>query len=128
MDHDTSPSNNNAIANIGALLGRRRMSQKTLARALDMSQAAISDRQRGVTPWSLQELDHVAELFAVPAATLLLPEPSGAVPFQGGSVGAAPIAQLAELRTFNPKCAPSRATIDAMIAAAEAYANTAVLS
>lgn len=64
-------SNDAAIANVGAEMGRRRVTQKRLAQMLGMSQAAVSDRQRGHTPWSLAELDQVADLFGVTVADLL---------------------------------------------------------
>ncbi len=90
------------IANIGAELGRRRMTQKSLGALIGMSPAAISERQRGQTKWTVDEVGAVADALGVPLASLVI-EPTAGVPFQGGSVGtSAPIAQLAELRTFNP--------------------------
>ena len=74
-------SNDAAIANVGAEMGRRRVTQKRLAQMLGMSQAAVSDRQRGHTPWSLAELDQVADLFEVTVADLL--RSSNVRPFPG---------------------------------------------
>ena len=81
---ERSISNDAAIANIGAEMGRRRITQKRLAQLLGMSQAAISDRQRGHTPWSLAELDRVAGLFGLPASDLVA---SNVRPFPSGLAG-----------------------------------------
>lgn len=89
------------IANIGAEIGRRRITQKKLGEMVGMSPAAISERQRGQTKWSIDELGAVADALGVPLAALVT-DPRAVVPFQPSSLGAAPIAQLAELRTFNP--------------------------
>ncbi len=68
---NNSISNQNVIANIGAEMGRRRISQKRLAVMLGMSAAAMSDRQNGKTPWTLEELDRISEVFDVPVPLLL---------------------------------------------------------
>lgn len=66
-------------ANIRAEAARRRQTQTSLGRALGMSQVAVSDRYRGRTPWTLNEVEAVARLLQVPAAELLV-RPKGFEP------------------------------------------------
>jgi transcriptional regulator with XRE-family HTH domain len=47
------------------------MSQTALAKALGMSQAAMSDRLTGKTPFTLDELQALADTFGVDPADLL---------------------------------------------------------
>ena len=48
---------------VRAEAARRGYSQRKLAQALDMPQPTCSTRWRGCTPWSVDELDQLAELF-----------------------------------------------------------------
>ena len=48
---------------VRAEAARRGYSQRQLAQALDMPQPTCSTRWRGCTPWSVDELDQLAELF-----------------------------------------------------------------
>jgi transcriptional regulator with XRE-family HTH domain len=52
-------------------MARRRITQAALAQTLGMSQATVSRRLRGSVPFTVSELDHVARVLAVPAASLL---------------------------------------------------------
>jgi transcriptional regulator with XRE-family HTH domain len=52
-------------------MARRRITQAALAQTLGMSQATVSRRLRGSVPFTVSELDQVARVLAVPAASLL---------------------------------------------------------
>ena len=72
-------------ANIRAEAARRGINQSALARALGMSQAAASDRFRGRTPWTLNEIEAVARVLRTTTSTLCAirdsnPEPAGLEP------------------------------------------------
>jgi len=56
---------------IRAMLGRKRMSQAHLARALGVSAMWISDRLRGVQPIDLNDLERIARALQVPVGSLL---------------------------------------------------------
>lgn len=55
---------------VRAEAGRRGLSQSGLARLLELSQQAVSDRWRGRTPWSLDEVQRLEVVLALPAGTL----------------------------------------------------------
>ena len=57
-------------ANIRAEAARHRLTQTELARALGMSQVAVSDRHRGRTPWTLNEIEAVAQLLGTTTSKL----------------------------------------------------------
>lgn len=58
--------------NIRAETARRGFRQSDVARAVSLSPMAVSDRYRGRTPWSLDEVDTVARWLGVPVAALLI--------------------------------------------------------
>ena len=57
--------------NVAAEMKRHRLSQAGLAQHLGISQAAVSSRLRGVTPWRVDELRVVADVLNVPMSALL---------------------------------------------------------
>jgi predicted XRE-type DNA-binding protein len=100
MKHQPSRTRSIVVSNVNAEIGRRRITQKQMAEWLGISQASASERLTNKTPFTLDELDILAEKFDMPVVALFS-QPAYSAPFQGGSVGeTAPIAQLAELRTF----------------------------
>lgn len=69
-------------ANVRAEMARQRVQQKTVAEALDVPFGIISDRARGRTPWTLNELETVARLLGTTVSDLCAirdsnPEPAG---------------------------------------------------
>lgn len=52
-------------ANIRAETGRRGMHQRDIARHLGLAPSRISERWRGITAWSLDDIDRLAELFSI---------------------------------------------------------------
>ena len=58
-------------ANVRAEMARRQLSQTALAAHLGLSQAAVSRRLSGHTPFDVNELASVAAWLGVPASTLL---------------------------------------------------------
>lgn len=56
----------NVNTRIRVELARSRRNQTDLAKLLGLSQAGVSRRLSGVTPWDLLELELVAEFFGVP--------------------------------------------------------------
>jgi transcriptional regulator with XRE-family HTH domain len=58
-------------ANIRAEVARAGVRQQDLARALGMSQPAVSDRFRGITAWTLNEVEAVARLLGTTASDLV---------------------------------------------------------
>lgn len=52
---------------VKAEAGRRDVSQRRLGALLGMSQQAVSDRWRGRTPWTVDELERLEQLFGLPA-------------------------------------------------------------
>lgn len=57
--------------NVRILCSRRRVHQSDLADAMGMSRMAVSDRFRYRTPWTLDELGILAQVFQVPPSVLL---------------------------------------------------------
>lgn len=57
--------------NVRAEMIRRGRTQDALASRLGLSQAAVSKRLNGRTPWDVNELAAIAALLEVPLATLL---------------------------------------------------------
>jgi transcriptional regulator with XRE-family HTH domain len=55
-----------------ALMGRRRISQTKLAEHLGINQGTLSKRLRGTQPWTITDLEAVAEFFDV-SITALFP-------------------------------------------------------
>lgn len=55
------------------LMDERGLTQQQVGLALGYSQQAISDRLRGRTRFGVDELNELADLFAVPVQTLLQP-------------------------------------------------------
>ena len=58
-------------ANIRAELARQRVSQFVVADRLGLSQAAVSRRLSGGTPFELDEVEAIASLLAVPLVDLI---------------------------------------------------------
>lgn len=54
---------------VRSLMGRRNVSQGTLAEIMGLNQTAVSARLRGKTPWKVDEVGHLAGFFGVPAAS-----------------------------------------------------------
>ena len=57
-------------ANIRAEAARRGITQRELARSIGMSQAACSDRWRGKTSWTLDEIEVVARMLRTTTSVL----------------------------------------------------------
>ena len=58
-------------ANVRAEAARRGMTQADVARAMGLSRMAVSDRYRGRTPWTLDELEAVSSRLRCPVSALL---------------------------------------------------------
>ena len=58
-------------ANVRAEMARQGVTQMVLARKIGISQAAVSARLRGTTPFDINELTAIAAVLGVPLATLL---------------------------------------------------------
>jgi len=58
-------------ATIRAELARRKLTQEGLAAALGLSQPNVSRRLAGATPWNVEELAAVADLFGMEVRDLL---------------------------------------------------------
>lgn len=58
-------------ANVRAEMARRRIPQRQLAEALGLSQAGVSKRLNGLTPWDVNEITVVAESLGVPVSALI---------------------------------------------------------
>lgn len=61
------------VTEIRAAMARRRVSQEVLARALRISQAAVSRRLNGTVDFTVTEIHTIAEVLQVDAAELLTP-------------------------------------------------------
>lgn len=62
-----------ASAAVREALRSRGLRQVQVAPLLGLSQVALSDRLRGRTPFTLQDLDRIAEHLGIPVAELLEP-------------------------------------------------------
>lgn len=84
--------------NVRALMARTRTKQRALADALGMTQGAISKKLNGDRPFTLDEIEVIAQHFGVPLASLF--EQSNVLPFRGlaGNDGA---------RTITPEYVPT---------------------
>ena len=85
-------------AEVRAACTRKGISQRDLGKVLSVSHATVSRRWLGDIPWDAQELIAIAVMTDTPPREFMPPldfDPSG------------PLAQLVELRTFNPKSHPS---------------------
>ncbi len=60
-------------ASVHEVLRARGIQQRQIAPVLGLSQPAVSDRLRGRTPFTLADLDRIAEHLGVPVARLLEP-------------------------------------------------------
>lgn len=69
-NHDT-PLGAIITGEVLALMGRNRVSQTKLARAIGMSQPQLSERLNGQVSWRVHELEAVAAYFNVSVASLL---------------------------------------------------------
>lgn len=67
---DTNTASRQAGLNVRAEMARKRVSQTALGRHLGMSQAAVSAKLRGQTPFTIDQLASVAALLEVPLETL----------------------------------------------------------
>ena len=64
--------------NIKAEMSRRGLSQTAVGNRLGLSQAAVSSRLRGVTPFDINELVHIADLLGMTVDQLLVDVPAPA--------------------------------------------------
>lgn len=69
-------------AEVRAEMGRQQVTQVQLSRAIGMSQQSLSERLRGKTPFTTDDLDTIADALGVHPAVLLggranTPSPSG---------------------------------------------------
>ena len=71
MDETTSTATDRVAANIRAEMARQRLSQSTVAGAVGMSPAAMSQRLTGKTPIDVNELVRLAAVLDIPAESLL---------------------------------------------------------
>lgn len=62
--------NDQVAATVRAELARRRMTQQDLARAVGLSQASVSERLRGKTPFSTDDIERVADALGIHPAVL----------------------------------------------------------
>jgi len=58
-------------AEVRAAMARNRVSQEAVARALGVSQTAVSRRLSGVVPFDINELECVAQFLGVPIQQLV---------------------------------------------------------
>lgn len=65
--------------NVRAELARAGITGKSLAKTMGMSQAAVSARVRGTTPWTLDEIEALTRVLRVRASVLLV-RPEGFEP------------------------------------------------
>lgn len=65
-----------AAANVRAELARRRMSAQTLATGVDMNRQTLGRRLSGYSPFTIDELDWIADFFGV-SIVALIAESSG---------------------------------------------------
>lgn len=63
--------NTYAVDEVRAELGRQRVSQRSLAERMGLSQAQISERMCGNVPFRLPELEAVADALGVPVSQFL---------------------------------------------------------
>ncbi len=68
---NTATATDRVAANIRAEIARQRLSQSTVAGAVAMSPAALSQRLTGKTPIDVNELERLAVALNVPAESLL---------------------------------------------------------
>lgn len=68
--------------NVRALMARTRTKQQALAVALGMTQGAVSKKVNGDRPFTLDELELVADYFGVPVQSLF--DPPRVLPFPRG--------------------------------------------
>lgn len=80
--------NDLVMDNVLAELARRRVTQRQAARSLGISEATFSDRVRGRTRLTLDDIERFAALLDVDPADLLARRGRG-TPLQGGRVGGA---------------------------------------
>jgi transcriptional regulator with XRE-family HTH domain len=73
----TDPLSQRVAANVRAELARRQKQQRDLAGVLGISIAQVSERLAGRTPFRLDELEPVAEMFGLPVTALLAAQPAG---------------------------------------------------
>lgn len=57
--------------NVKVMLRRIRASQRSLVPVLELSQASVNSRFRGCTPWTIGDVERLAEHFGVDPARLL---------------------------------------------------------
>lgn len=83
--------------NVRAEMARWGVTQRDLAQVLQLSQARISDRSRGETPWGLDELEAIAPLLRTTASALCAIRDSNPEPADWESEGA-DVVDLASVR------------------------------
>lgn len=67
---DINTASRQAGGNVRAEMARQRISQATLGKRLGISQAAVSAKLLGKTPFTIDQLAAAADLLAVPLETL----------------------------------------------------------
>jgi len=73
----TTPTNQRIIHEVGALIGRHRLTQKELATAIGIGQQAMSQRMTGHTPFTIADLELISAYFDVPITSLFTAPESG---------------------------------------------------
>ena len=81
--------NDLVMDNVLAELARRRVTQRQAARSLGISEATFSDRVRGRTRLTLDDIERFAALLDVDPAELLARRGRGGTPARGGRDGGA---------------------------------------
>lgn len=71
MQTTATTATGRVAATVRAELARRRISQTAVSERLEMSQASVSRRLTGDTPWDINELAAIADLIGVPLALLV---------------------------------------------------------
>lgn len=69
--HDQTDLNDKVAAEVRAALGRFQLKQLDLAAVLGVTQTQVSRRLRGEVPFTLRDVDAIAEWFSTSPAVLL---------------------------------------------------------
>ena len=67
----TSTPTSRTGVNVRGEMARKGITQAQIAEALDLSQAAVSSRVRGLTPFDINELATIAALLEIPIERLI---------------------------------------------------------
>lgn len=107
------PLSDTLAREVKALMGRHDVNQTMLAEWLGINQTAVSARLRGATKWSLDDVERIAEGFAVHPAELMGGYATDPHPFPDGGL---PI--LCACRDSNPKPSDPKVRVVPLFAAA----------